>query len=424
MPRVFGEQPKPRLLVVGDVDDAELRLRFEALAPTVRFVTRYECETAVNHREWDAAVLWDCDVEISSDACVLQFGGEQTGRLHKQNSTFNGYTRSEEPASNYTLPPQPVGDVSHLVEPLATELVKAGTARVMTVGLHGARDVIDPFLLNSNGRPVAGIFRRRANGWPEWWWLPPDSPDPERWIAAALARWRRLKPDAFEPDVTDWKSDSRWQTSEELGLSGTLAELDEAHAAAVARYETERTRIAAELREASEAADAGPRQLLTSQGDDLKEEVAAALSDLGFEAADADREHAEKGDLLEDLRVSDPGEQGWVALAEVRGYTGGAKLSDLMRIGRFVTRYTTAEGKPPSAAWYVVNQFIGSDPGSRQAPLASNPEEVTVFAESDGLVVHTTDLFSLREKVRSGDLSAEEARRKFKFAGRLSTAQD
>ena len=155
-----------------------------------------------------------------------------------------------------------------------------------------------------------------------------------------------------------------------------MGALDEAHAEAVARYEEEKQSLYAELAGASETAEAGPRRLLTAQGEGLKVEVAAALSDLGFEVTDADAQHAQKGDLLEDLRVLDPEDPGWVALAEVRDYGGGAKVGDLLRIGRFVSRYSAAEGRPPSAAWYVVNQFVDSDPGSRPQPLASNAGSV------------------------------------------------
>lgn len=421
MSRVFGRQPGPRLLVVGTENETEFRERLAQLAPTVRFVTEAECSEEVNHREWDAVVLWDCDAEIScEEVCALQFGGNQTSTLAHGRVRSSGYIRSPELSGTYIEPQEPVSDVSHLVEPLADVLVKAGTAQ--TMGLipdFDFRQVVVPFLINSNDRPVAGIFRRRESGWEEWWWLPKSAPDPERWVAAALSRWRRLDPERFEPKVLDWTQDARWQTAEEQKLSHSVRELGAAHVEAVALYEHESRRLEDDLREAAKVANAGRRRLLTSQGSDLKDEVAAALTDLGFKVTDADAKLTKKGDLLEDLRVLDPDDTDWVALAEVRGYTGGAKVSDLLRIGRFVTRYTKAEGRFPSAAWYVVNQFINKDPGSRAAPLASNPEELAAFAEGGGAVLDTCVLFRLREAVRRGDTDAESARARLKQTGLL-----
>jgi hypothetical protein len=169
-----------------------------------------------------------------------------------------------------------------------------------------------------------------------------------------------------------------------------------------------------ELDERRERADRADRRLLTAQGDDLRAEVISALKDIGFTVTDVDTEAAKKGDLLEDLRVTDPDSPGWIALAEVRGYGAGAKVSDLQRIGRFVERYIKAEGKPPSSRWYVVNHHIGWDPSIRPTPLASNREEVELFSEVDGLVIDTRSLFTIRHEVRTGLKTEALARRSFR----------
>lgn len=289
----------------------------------------------------------------------------------------------------------------------------------MSVTHPGIQGVVVPFLLNANGKSVAGIFRRSQSSPSEWWWLPADAPDAEKWVAAALARWRVADPSRFEPEMTDWLSDRRWQTQDEQAVVASLQELDDQHAAAINEYETQRAGLEIQRQSASERAELGGRRLLTAQGDDLKDEVAIALRDLGFVVEDADEEHAKKGDLLEDLRVLDGEDPEWVALVEVRGYAGGAKLSDLQRIARFVARFAAANGKLPSAAWYVVNQLLGADPGKRPAPLSSNPDEVETFTEDGGLVVDTADLFVLRERVRRSEIPAADARAQLKTPGRL-----
>jgi hypothetical protein len=60
-------------------------------------------------------------------------------------------------------------------------------------------------------------------------------------------------------------------------------------------------------------------------------------------------------------------------------------------------------GQFPSAQWYIVNQFIERDPGTRPRPLASNTAEASEFAADSGLVVDTIDLFTLLMDVRPRD---------------------
>lgn len=420
MQRTFGQRPKPRMLVVG-MDDDVLANRLRSLVPTASFVTAEQLNAEINQREWELAVLWECDAQIITEVNVVQFGGSRTARMTHSTSTFFGYVDTEVPSTVYKLPENSVAEVGRLAPRLGEHLSEAGRSCTMAISTLGFSGVIVPFLLNSNGHAVAGIFRRSERGPREWWWLPAGAPEPDHWVAAALARWRAAEPDRFEPDVTDWLSDPRWQTNDERAGTEKLQALEAKHADAVKSYMAERAALEAERQRASEMAELKERRLLTSQGDELKDEVAHALRDLGFRVEDADVEHAKKGDLLEDLRVFDWEDPDWVALVEVRGYTGGAKLSDLQRIARFVARYAAASGKLPDATWYVVNQFIGTDPGTRPEPLASNTEEVRTFAEDGGLVVDTKDLFGLRERVRGGEVSKEDARTQLKASGRLPT---
>ncbi|KRC65553.1 hypothetical protein ASE12_12790 [Aeromicrobium sp. Root236] len=222
--------------------------------------------------------------------------------------------------------------------------------------------------------------------------------------------------------MTDWHSDPQWQTVDQREATSKISELDAEHAEAARVYQARRAELEMERLDAAKRAELGARRLLEAQGDTLKDEVAEAFREFGFTVEDADKEHAKKGDLLEDLRVLDPDDPDWVALVEVRGYSGGAKLSDLQRITRFATRFAAANRRVPSACWYVVNHFLGTDPGKRDEPLASNEEEVATFNEDGGLIIGTPELFVLRERVRRGDLTAAEALAQLKTPGRLRTA--
>ena len=104
----------------------------------------------------------------------------------------------------------------------------------------------------------------------------------------------------------------------------------------------------------------------------------------------------------------------------IRGYKRGAQLNDLMRIGRFVTRYLQETSKLPNSAWYVVNQYIEQDPDARPSSLSSNPREVETFKEDNGLIIDTRLLFRMQMKVRSGEIQPQDARAKLINAtGRL-----
>jgi hypothetical protein len=164
------------------------------------------------------------------------------------------------------------------------------------------------------------------------------------------------------------------------------------------------------LASASEAADQTERHLITAQGPDLVNAVIAALRAFGFGVQDMDEVWADN-DRREDLRVTTPDDPNWEALAEVRGYASGAKVSDLIRIqGRFVPRYFVEKGKSPTAAWYIATQFLREDPATRPLILQTNPEEVEEFGSSSGLCIDTRDLLRLWLGVQAGDLAPSAVR--------------
>ncbi|MGL5823436.1 MAG: hypothetical protein ACRCYU_01015 [Nocardioides sp.] len=425
MSTIYGLEPRPRVLVVGLAESGSSP-GWSSVAPTVRFIDHDAfVSDRVSQLDWELIVLWDCDAEVRTGVCVVQFGGTYTPSNLWNGNRFSWMMTTPRPSATYAAADELVPAVRPLIPSLADQLVESGMSPVMRPAISPEPvGVLSPFLLNSERLPVAGYFRRNGDIIDECWWLPLEAPGPEKWIAAALATWRKTYPERFTPEEANWSAGSEWQSSEERQLTLALADLDALHSDAIRKYEADRNKLVVEMQVASERAEVGPRRLLTAQGEDLKNEVAEALRDLGYLVEDSDIESAKKGDLLEDLRIRDPNDTTWIALAEVRGYTGGAKLSDLQRIARFVSRYAAANSTLPSASWYIVNQFVSNDPAKRPTPLASNPEEVAEFAEGGGLVVDTRDLFQLRERVRAGDLSKDGGRATLKATGRFSPDQD
>jgi hypothetical protein len=136
---------------------------------------------------------------------------------------------------------------------------------------RGPREPVDThFVTDADGHIIAGHYAREDSGASGGYCmiLPFMPKAPERWLLSALEWWRELTPERFI-DMPSWQEEERWQTVSQITACAEIASLSE-----------ERFRIEADLRRADEkaqgiliaasaAADAGPRRLLTQQGDAL-----------------------------------------------------------------------------------------------------------------------------------------------------------
>lgn len=265
---------------------------------------------------------------------------------------------------------------------------------------------VQAFIAAGDGSILAGWYDRSDSS--QAWLLPSDTPDLHLWVKAALAEWHDLAPNRF-PGIPDWSHLPRWMTAEEISLVSDLDGLNSRREAMLRQLADEEAGIRVRLRVARDEADGFERALLTTQSEDLVAVVIKALSELGFKVVDADT-HADPSDHLEDIRIEDSDEPGWIALGEVKGYTKGAKTEALTQFLRFQARYVQRIGSTPSAMWYIVNQFLARDPSTRQPVLHGKDDDVRAFASGRGLVLDTTELFRLLMDVRDGSISASEAR--------------
>lgn len=155
--------------------------------------------------------------------------------------------------------------------------------------------------------------------------------------------------------------------------------------------------LTTELALAKASANKGRRRLITAQGEELVDEVAKALKDIGFNVIDVDQLVGEKGPKREDLRLRhlDKGGEEWNAIVEVRGYARSeGKTADLQRLARFADLYKKETGQAPDKRIYIVNgQLELLLPSQRQEPLASSTEDLQIFSESDGILIWSIDLF-------------------------------
>jgi hypothetical protein len=423
---LIGTRPRPRMLIMG-FEDVDLVQRLVGLVPTSRVI---ETPDEVRQDEFDLIVTttsleyWSRRserVRISSHLSALLVGDNAYITIERMPIGDPVTTVSIESRKGHICgelrPP------SDDLEPetgrlVARELVPMAMRReshmyflcqaVQSTGADraAADNVLFPFLLTATGRVLAGRYARSADA--ECWLIPPDVPDIVSWVAQALRRWHGLFPERF-PRTPGWQDDPRWKTAAELQALRRLEEAQRRRAEAIAEHDTEVATLAAELARLADAADVEQRRLFFAQGAQLVDVVMSALVRIGFEVTEMDRHH-NRGDLLEDLRVTDPDDPEWICLAEIRGYKGGASLNDLLRIARFGERYVAETHTVPSARWYVVNQFAGQDPSGRGRPLANHPNEVATFAGTGGLVVDTVYLFEALRAVDEDPTKAEEVR--------------
>jgi hypothetical protein len=277
--------------------------------------------------------------------------------------------------------------------------------------------VIEPFLTTLLNEYLAGrFFRPGAKS--ECWCFPHYAVGiaPEI-VKVALQEWQERDPETFP--VVDWTKKTIWRTPDENRLVGKLDELNTRRAAILSDFDQRQEQLEAELMEARQSAETNERLLLTAQGDDLVNIVAGCLSELEFHVMEMDDVHTDE--RLEDLRIISPG-QNWTALAEVKGYSGGAKSNDLLKFGRYWLRYFQEKGREPDAGWYIVNQFLQDDPSARRPILLGNDAALSTFiADNNGLAIDTADLFRLWMAVKEQRLTAEDARsRLIQASGRFT----
>jgi hypothetical protein len=419
--RIVGRQPKPRALIQGF--DDEVAQQLVGLFPTAR---RIDWLGEVAQREWDVLITTKTVHDAKPHLWVVAIGctrkswpGDPPVTLGQ--CQFSGRKLEECPpimwrgsfkAGEFVVPDNLPAPIKRLVDatllPAMREHEDHQVLWPIDINfLLEWRSVVLPFLLLTTGNCVAGRFPR-AGGPTECWCLPGYMEDmTPQWVKVALGEWYKRDPQTF-PSAA-WVDAPQWRTSDENRLAGQLEELRSKRAEMLASMESAEEALLTKLGEAKQTAEARERTLLKGTGEGLEAIVAECLTDLGFNVQDMDQVYP-LGKRREDLQVRDPATPDWVALVEVKGYATGAKVNDLLRFGRFRTRYVQDHGEDAAAVWYMVNQFNEDDPGVRPPVLASNEAELETFAADGGLAIDTADLFQLWMAVREGSVTATQAR--------------
>lgn len=272
-----------------------------------------------------------------------------------------------------------------------------------------SREPVENFHIHLRG-PQALILAanyRRPDG-ASVWVVPHDLPDFEPWFEEALHDWHEIHPDRF-PGLPRWTESAEWMTHEERVIADEIR-TEEANFARIAgEYEARLNVLTEQLSAAREAADAGERILLTGQDKALEDAVCKALRNFGYEVAEMDEKWDER-ERREDYRITDPGCEGWLVIADATGVAKGAKGGKLQILGGHVEAYLFEER--PSVRprrWLLVNREIEKDPHTRHKDIFRS-DVLGPFADSQGLAIDTPALFVLDNATKSGGISPEAVR--------------
>lgn len=416
------ERTKPYVLVVGQVGDAAFQEYLDGLGSGVGYAGAPE---DVRQQDYDFIIDLGAAVDhgIEGDATVLRFeDGEWIGPLAQVGKqSLRGVTEGRtyrykvartrgQRASAFTLMDNPDDRLDFcalIADTILPNIHRAGD--YTTIQVSGRTDyTVLPMLAEEGGAAIAAIIN-----FPEfnsYWSLPPETTDQLRWVKFFLEVMKTIQPEAFPPDQVGLTSD--WRTAAEAAASQAVSvHMDETETMMLER-DRQLRELEGERDAATEAAEAGERLLLTAYSEALTDRVAEVLGKFGFDVEDRD-EHATatQSSKKEDLRLTHPnlGDANWVCLTEVKGFTRGAKANVIQQIQKVAGIYEGQNGRPPSALWYVVNHHRNDPAQTRPAALASNPEEVAVFAADNGLVIDTRWLFQLEKRVDTRAMTPTEA---------------
>ncbi|MBW3579083.1 MAG: hypothetical protein KY462_15390 [Actinobacteria bacterium] len=404
--KVVDVKQTPRALII--TDDDELASDLAQLFPTSKRVTYAD---SVLQSEWDLVVSTE---ELQrplqgrlagfpdDHLFLITFGVNDLGIAAVKPTIVVADPKlrftDTSIATEYEIPVVKDPQLQQLIE---TDLVPAVRQRAhphRVIGTNYLQLGVDqvefqPLMCTSDGRALAGLYLR---GDPDAMALalPADVSRPVEWVKWALKRFRQLTPERFE-QIPGWEQRPDWMTATERTIADELDRAQKERDDYLQQSDARISELREQLAVAANNAERGLRQLLTGRGDQLVDAVVDVLDRFGFKVERIDPD-VDPNNKVEDLRVRNPDDSDWEALVEVRGYKGGAQLHDLMRTQRFRDRYIADSGRPPSAVWYIANQFAGQDPDGRPPILSSQPEELDVWADSNaGTAIDTTTLFTL-----------------------------
>lgn len=337
---------------------------------------------------------------------IVQIGGQPSGEVTTSDGAIEALYLTDRPGSALHVPETLPEEVREFVKRRLVPCLDVSKLERQIV--HCRRPVSSdkwiPLLTNADGDPIALLYKPEEAR--EVWYFPEEASDVmDAFLSVAFERWHGEEPSRF-PGTPDWTENPEWMTAtQQIRFTETMKDIAESRAQIL---QLEEAIAAGEvmIETVHSEAKTSHQRLMTSTGDELVSAVISALRTFEFDVVNLDDTIPEGQPKLGDLKVTDDERK---IMAEVKGYSKGAKANDLLAIGNHRRVYEKTHGDL-DGVWYIANTFLKTDPGVRAPALGSSQDQVDVFGEGGGLVVDSRDLFQLVKRVELGEISAKDAR--------------
>jgi hypothetical protein len=415
----FNDHPHPRVLFEHVPDDV-----VKMLQPLAAYSERIRIQDSVHESDFDLLITFaKATNRRSPHLHVLSIGGDQLGdggeyRRHHETTAMLVTVESGELPEMAKLAEATIAPflgaakktwVRRYPDPKFHAYVQSNIGT-----LHGGCEPI--VSVGSERYPVAWLSVGETLGRRVCLALPAETTQVDKWLALFLQYLHSHDAERFPPRW-DWRCAAEWASAETRDLMKERSTSQQAWDSANAAFARAQADVDDRLEQARARDVRGIQQLLASDGDDLEAAVVGALEALGFNVTAMDEHHdAVSGARLEDLRVSDIDDSDWICLAEVKGYSKGAKVRDVAQvIGRPVVGFLKEVGREPSAVWHIVNANRGENPSSRPKAIPDD-RDLKALADANGVLIDTRDLFRAVRGVQAGGLEAAVVRRALRDA--------
>jgi len=437
MQQVRGTRPRPRVAILGEVSE-EQEEYFKKLFPTTWIADRgYRLQEMVDYREIDLTI-------IMANYSYEMYGG--THRLdeylvHSHIICFSNILELPGPVDGLPIHCKKKADTeSYYFPEIPIELNRQRErdfANVTNIrGNNGIDSVYEKFahyldvdekefgelftktgnvltngaivLEQSTNLPLAVMYLRESVNLHVC--VLPNEMFSIQWVDLLCNQWAKYHPDQF-PNFGNWQKMPEWMTQQEISLAREIEKVEAQKEKANREFALKLAELSAEQISLAESSNKGLRKLITAQGRELVDEVVSVFRELGFDVQVIDDEIDSENSKLEDLRLTIPDEKNWEAIVEVRGYTrSSGQTQDFQRLARFATHFLKEKGKLPDKRILVVNgETEILNPSNRQLPYSAAKNDLEAFAEDDGIVIWSLDLF--RQVNRIGEVPIDQLRK-------------
>lgn len=407
---MINERPRPRILFEDVPDDVFDKMKVHA--PTHQRISSdaQALNNDVHHSDWDLLVTYGSEAHTGLIRHTLSFGATSLGSARRARTTH---------AAEVAVWQDAPSSVSRLVRKTVAPVIEDGAkdywikysiaggswSKLNSADLSpgfplltvGAERFVLAFWSSSDKNEGGHVVS-----------LPRETLNPELWLLEMISTLQVEDSDHFPPG-TSWRDSPEWATSALRTAHNRVADIEQRRQDAIARFDAELTDAVGQVEREKALAEHGEWRLLTENGDQLVAAVTSALEVLGLDVED--RDSTTSGAKLEDLRVRDSSRPGRICLVEVKGYTRGAKSSEVNQVAMNPsTQFALEFQREPDKLWHIVNGNKDVAPG-RRGPTFTDPEKVIAhFSSQGGLVIDTRDLFRAARAVVDGIADAAVVR--------------